>query len=300
MIDLHAHTTASDGSCTPSELVELARRTGLAALAVTDHDTVGGVAEAVQAAAAAGVALVPGIELSVDYPQGEFHLLGYYIDYTDSRFLERVLYLQENRFQRNAVMLRKIQAAGFDLSMEEIEAESGGGQIGRPHMARALLKKGYVASVQEAFDRYLADGQPLHVPKVKLSPEEAIGLIHQAGGVAVLAHPKYLEFPTRDALRSALAGWKAAGLDGLECYYSQHSEGETEAYLELARELALLVTGGSDFHGISKPDVVLGVVYQGTGGDDRLLGPLKQAGAARAAQRKSAGGKVAPAERGSE
>jgi len=277
MIDLQSHTTASDGSLTPTELVLLAKQVGLSALGVTDHDTAGGLEEAVAAAAEHGLELVPGIEMSVDYPQGEFHLLGYYIDFRNPEFLARVQYLQENRFNRNAVMVRKMLEAGLDVTMEEVVAESGGGQVGRPHMARALLKKGYVSSVQEAFDRYLADGQPLHVPKVKLSPEEAIDLVHSAGGVAVLAHPKYMEYPTEEGLRAELARLKEAGLDGLECYYSQHSEEETRQYLRLAETFGFLVTSGSDFHGVSKPDVPLGVIYQGRGGDDSLLVKLKHA-----------------------
>lgn len=276
MIDLHSHTTASDGSLTPTELVMLAREVGLAALGVSDHDTVGGLEEAEAAAAALGVELVPGIELSVDYPHGEFHLLGYYVDFRDTFFLGRVRYLQENRFNRNGVMLRKMQEMGFAVTMEEIAAESGGGQIGRPHMARALVKKGYAASVQDAFDRYLADGKPLHVPKVKLSPAEAIELVHAARGAAVLAHPKYMEYPTERELAAELGRLKDAGLDGLECYYSQHTDAETQQYLRLAAELDLVVTAGSDFHGVSKPDVPLGVVHHGTGGDDALLASLKQ------------------------
>jgi predicted metal-dependent phosphoesterase TrpH len=277
MIDLHSHTTASDGSCTPTELVRLAKDTGLAALGIADHDTVGGLEEATAAAAALGVELVPGIEISVDYPQGEFHLLGYYVDFRSAAFLDRLRYLQDNRVNRNGVMVRKMQDLGFDVTLDEIIAESGGGQVGRPHMARVLMKKGYVTSVQDAFDRYLADGKPLHVPKVKLSPAEAIDLVHSAGGVAVVAHPKYMEYPTEEELSAELSRLKDAGLDGLECYYSQHSEAETEQYLGLARKFGFLVTAGSDFHGVSKPDVPLGVVYRGTGGEDALLGPLKTA-----------------------
>ena len=277
MIDLHSHTTASDGSCTPTELVRLARQTGLSALGIADHDTVDGLEEAVATAEEEALELVPCIELSVDYPQGEFHLLGYYVDFRNADFRGRIRYLQENRFNRNGVMVRKMQELGFDISMEEIVAESGGGQVGRPHMARALMKKGYVTSVQEAFDLYLADGKPLHVPKVKLNPIEAIELVHQAGGVAVVAHPKFMEFPTEDGLRDELSRLKDAGLDGMECYYSAHSEEETAQYLRLADHFGFLVTAGSDFHGVSKPDVPLGVVYQGRGGDPALLARLKEA-----------------------
>ena len=216
MIDLHSHTTASDGSCTPTELVLLAQKTGLAALGISDHDTVGGLEEASAAAAEHGIELVPGIEISVDYSRGEFHLLGYYVDFRDEGFSSRIRYLQENRFNRNEVMVRKMRDLGFDITMEEIVAESGGGQVGRPHMARALMKKGYVSSVQDAFDRYLADGKPLHVPKVKLSPVEAIELVHGAGGVAVLAHPRYMDYPGEGELAAELGRLKDAGLDGLE------------------------------------------------------------------------------------
>lgn len=281
MIDLQAHTTASDGSYTSTELIHHAHQIGLSAIGVTDHDTVGGLEEAVAAASEVGIEVVPGIEISVDYPQGEFHLLGYYVDYKNPEFLDRIHYLQENRFNRNAVMVRKMNDLGFEITLEEIEAESGGGQLGRPHMARAMLKKGYVSTVQEAFDKYLADGQPLHVPKVKLSPQEAIGLVHHAGGVAVLAHPKYMEYPTEAELAEELSRLKDAGLDGLECYYSQHTEEETQQYLRLARHFGFLVTSGSDFHGVSKPDVPLGIIYQGRAGDDALLTTLKAAAASR-------------------
>jgi 3',5'-nucleoside bisphosphate phosphatase len=283
MIDLHAHTTASDGSATPTELVLLAKETGLAALGVTDHDTIDGVEEATAAAQQHGIDLVPGIEISVDYPQGEFHLLGYYVDFRSSEFVSRIRYLQDNRVNRNGVMVRKMQEMGFDVTMDDILAESGGGQVGRPHMARALMKKGYVRSVQEAFDDYLADGKPLHVPKVKLSPREAIDLVHSGGGVAVVAHPKYMEYPTEDALADELGRLKEAGLDGLECYYSQHSPAETAQYLRLAERFGFLVTAGSDFHGVTKPDVPLGVVYHGRGGDDALLETLKNAARGRRA-----------------
>jgi 3',5'-nucleoside bisphosphate phosphatase len=277
MIDLHAHTTASDGSCTPTELVSLAKERGLAALGVADHDTIGGLDEAAAAASEQGVELVPCIEISVDYAHGEFHLLGYYVDFRDPDFLSRIEYLQDNRFNRNGVMVRKMQELGFEITMEDIVEESGGGQVGRPHMARALMKKGYVSSVQEAFNRYLADGKPLHVPKVKLTPPEAIQLVHSAGGVAVLAHPKYMEYATEPELAEELGRLKGVGLDGIECYYSQHSEAETAQYLRLADHFGFLTTAGSDFHGISKPDVPLGVVYRGTGGDDRILDELKRA-----------------------
>jgi predicted metal-dependent phosphoesterase TrpH len=277
MIDLHAHTTASDGTLSPTQLVHLARDRGLAALAVTDHDTVGGLGEATTAAGACGIELVPGIELSVDYPHGELHLLGYYLDFRDRAFLEQLETIQENRTNRNGVMLRKIREHGFDLTREEVEAEAGGGQIGRPHFARALIRKGYAASVPDAFERFLGPGRPLHVPKVRLDPEAAIRLVHAAGGLAVLAHPKYLQLPSEVSLVGELTRLQALGLDGVECYYRMHTLAETERYLEIARRLGLLVTAGSDFHGPFGEELVLGLIYQGRAGDDSLLAALKQA-----------------------
>ncbi len=281
MIDLHAHTTASDGTCTPAELVRLAHARGLRALGVTDHDTVAGLEEATATAAELGLELVPGIEISVDYPHGEFHLLGYFLDFRHPEFLARVNYLQENRFNRNGVMLRRMQEQGFDVTLADVEAEAGGGQIGRPHFARALVKKGYAASVQDAFERYVGEGKPLHVAKVKLGPEEAIRLVHLAGGAAVLAHPKYLAFNTPDRLVEELAHLRSLGLDGLECYYSQHTEEETATYLRIAADLGFVVSAGSDFHGTTKADVPLGVVYRGRGGEDALLEPLRDAARSR-------------------
>jgi predicted metal-dependent phosphoesterase TrpH len=277
MIDLHAHTTASDGSLTPTELVALARETGLSALGVTDHDTVGGLPEATEAARAAGLELVPGVELSVDYPHGQFHLLGYFVDFTSQALLDRLQYLQDYRFRRNEKMVALMQQAGLPITMEDLEREAGGDVIGRPHMALALIRKGVVGTTQEAFDRYLADGKPFHIPKVKLGPAEAIDLLHSAGATTVLAHPKYLGVGDPSALRAELARLKELGLDGIEVYYSQHTEEETALYAEIARELGFVVSGGSDFHGASKPHVKLGVVYQGDAVPDTVLAELRAA-----------------------
>jgi 3',5'-nucleoside bisphosphate phosphatase len=275
VIDLHAHTTASDGSLTPTELVALARECGLSALGVTDHDTVGGLEEAIGAGPAAGVEVVPGIELSVDYPHGQFHLLGYLIEPQSPALRERLTALQENRRTRNTRMLERLQALGLPLTREDVVREAGGGQIGRPHMALALVRKGVVASTQEAFDRYLADGRPGHVPKLKLPPEAAIPLIHAAGGKAVLAHPFSLRFPDESAFDAEIARLRDAGLDGLEAYYSQHSPVQTARFLALADRLGLRVTGGSDFHGRSKPHVHLGVVHDGQALPEELLERLR-------------------------
>jgi predicted metal-dependent phosphoesterase TrpH len=242
---------------------------------VTDHDTVDGLPEATAAAQDAGLTLVPGVELSVDYPHGQFHLLGYFVDFTHQPLLDRLQYLRDFRFRRNEKMVELMQQAGLSLTMADLEREAGGDVIGRPHMALALVRKGVVGSTQEAFDRYLADGKPFHIPKVKLVPEEAIALLHSAGAVTVLAHPKYVGIDDPATLRGELSNFKALGLDGIEVYYSQHTEAETTLYADIARELGFVVSGGSDFHGASKPHVKLGVVYQGTGVPDGVLEGLK-------------------------
>jgi predicted metal-dependent phosphoesterase TrpH len=275
MIDLHAHTTASDGSLTPTELVALARETGLSALGVTDHDTVGGLAEATEAARGTGLELVPGVELSVDYPHGQFHLLGYFVDFTRGPLLERLQYLQDYRFRRNEKMVELMQQHGLPITMEDIAREAGGKVIGRPHMALAMVRKGLVGSTQEAFDRYLADGRPCHLPKVKLLPADAIALLHSAGAVTILAHPKYLQISDSAELRTELVAFKEQGLDGIEVYYSQHTEAETALYQQFARELDFTISGGSDFHGRSKPTVKLGVVYQRAGVPDEVMDGLR-------------------------
>jgi predicted metal-dependent phosphoesterase TrpH len=278
MIDLHSHTTASDGSLTPTELVDLAKKVGLSAVAVTDHDTIGGLAEASAAALARDIEFVPGVELSVDYPKpGQFHLLGLFVDFRSPDFSGQLTALQDNRVNRNHRMVEQMQAAGIPITLADFEAEAGGGQIGRPHMAKALVRKGIVATVQQAFDEFLADGKPWHIPKMKLEPPEAIDLVHRGGGLAILAHPKYLRIAEEDRLADTLGQFQALGLDGIEVYYSQHTPADTETYLRLARRFNFLVSAGSDFHGVTKPTVHLGQIYQGLAGDDALLARLKEA-----------------------
>jgi predicted metal-dependent phosphoesterase TrpH len=275
-IDLHAHTTASDGTCSPSELVELAARTGLSALGITDHDTIDGLPEAAQAARAFGIELVPGVELSVAYPHGRLHLLGYFIEIGAPILNERLVRLKQNRRRRNEQMLHRMQELGLPITWEDVLEAAGGGQVGRPHMAAALVRKGVVSGIAEAFDRFLAEGRPAHIPKDKIQPPEAIHLIHTAGGIAVVAHPDSLALDEA-ALVEALTQLKSMGFDGMECYYSRYTQDQTSALLDIARKLDLLVTGGSDFHGDTKPDVVLGHVIGDLPAPYDLLPPLKEA-----------------------
>jgi predicted metal-dependent phosphoesterase TrpH len=251
--DLHAHTTESDGTLSPTRLVELAAREGLAALAVTDHDTLGALPEARAAGARLGVEVVPGVELSVAHPlAGDVHLLGYFVRETP-RFGARLAGLRDARARRGERIVEKLRALGVDVAMEDVEKAPA---VGRPHVARALMRKGVVASVQEAFDRYLAEGRPAFVPKEKLDAAEAIGLVHEAGGVAVLAHAGILPERARGPLVRELA---ALGLDGLEVLHPKNGPEVRERLKGWCGELRLVETGGSDFHGESKPDVRLGM-----------------------------------------
>lgn len=282
-IDLHAHTNVSDGTLSPAQLVELAAREGLRALAVTDHDHVGGLAEAREAGARLGVEVVAGIELSVTHPSGEFHLLGYLFDDQDPALLRELEDLRNHRAGRAARIVERLRAQGVDVALEDVAREASaqaGGSIGRPHVARALMRKGLVRSVEEAFDRWLADGKPAAVPKRKMEAREAIRMLHAAGGVAVLAHPVTLAPEARDRVVRDLA---ALGLDGVEVVHSKHGPEDAQRFRDLARELGLAATGGSDFHGENKPDVKLG---SGRDGNVSVEMPVLDALRRRAAARR--------------
>ena len=276
-IDLHGHTTASDGSLTPTELVQKAAGLGLSALAVTDHDTIGGLGEALGAARDAGIEVVPGVELSVEDDGGRFHLLGLLIDPDDGTLLGTLEEIRKSRAARNALMAERMAALGLPVTMDDVRAEAGEDAqvIARPHFAQALIKKGVVGSVAEAFDTYLSTGKPLYMPKQVLTPKDAIALIHRAGGVAIMAHPGLVPLGD-DALAARVEGLASeAGLDGIEAYYSQHSVEQTARFVTLAEKLGLVVSGGSDFHGTPKPHVPLGVVYEGRAASPRLLDALR-------------------------
>jgi predicted metal-dependent phosphoesterase TrpH len=276
-IDLHTHTTASDGSLTPTELVEKAAEIGLAALAVTDHDTLGGLAEAQAAAARFGLDLLPGVELSVEDEAGRFHLLGYGFDPADAALSKTLIELRKSRAARNELMAQKMVALGLPVTMDDVRAEAGEDAevIARPHFARALINKGVVSSVKEAFDRYLSTDKPLYMPKEVLTPKDAIALLHSAGGVAVMAHPGLVPLNTMVLADRVASLAEEMGMDGIEAYYSQHSPAETKRFLALAQKHNLLVTGGSDFHGTPKPHVPLGIVFEDKPAPFALLEALR-------------------------
>jgi predicted metal-dependent phosphoesterase TrpH len=257
-IDLHTHSNASDGSCPPREVVRLAKQRGLKALALTDHDTIDGLAEAVAAGEEFGLEIIPGVEISAKHPIGSMHILGYFLDYESDLLAQRLAVLKQARQDRNPQIIAKLNKLGIPLTMEQVERISGGGQMGRPHIARALYEGGLVRSIQEAFDIYLGNHGLAYVSKFRFPPEEAMAMIREAQGIPVLAHPFTLGLHTSETLRPLLKELKALGLAGVECYYPEHSFGQEALYLYLARELGLLITGGSDFHGDNKPEVTLG------------------------------------------
>ncbi|MBU7006474.1 PHP domain-containing protein [Phosphitispora fastidiosa] len=274
-IDLHVHTTASDGTMTPERIVFLAARCGLKAVAITDHDTVEGLAEALQAGEKAGIEVVPGVEIGVDYP-GEMHILGYYMDHRSSRLSRDLAQLRESRDRRNPRMAAKLRELGFDITMDEVARAAGGTVVGRPHFAAVLKKKGYINSVEEAFDRYLGAGRPAYVKKDKISPAQGIEMITGAGGIPVLAHPHYLRAGGREEFEELLRALCGSGLMGIEAYYSTHSATETAYFCALAKTNGLLVTGGSDFHGANKPEIKLGRGLGGLAVGYNLLAKMKE------------------------
>lgn len=255
-IDLHCHSSASDGTDSPTRLVEHAVKNHVDVLALTDHDTIAGLPEAKLAASQQGISLIPGVEISACFAAGEMHLLGLVIQETPQlqAFLQRMV---ENRDERNRKILAKMNQLGFKIDLAEVEAVAKGRIVSRPHMATVMLGKGYVSSRQEAFDLYLANGAKCYVQRDTPSPEECIASILTAGGVPVLAHPIQLGL-SRKTLIQTLLRLKAAGLQGLEVWHSDQNGSVQHDFFELAEELGLLPTGGSDYHGSNKPRVAIG------------------------------------------
>lgn len=270
-IDLHTHTTASDGLLTPAALVAEAADHGVGLLAVADHDTTGAVDAALAAGRAAGIEVWPAVELSCDVETGEVHVLGYFIDYRRDWFQALLRRLRDGREKRAERMVERLIALGAPVDLQAVRALADGA-IGRPHVARALVEAGHVASIHEAFDRYIGRGGPAYVERLKVTPAQAVEVIRAAGGLAVLAHPGWGQ---QDALIPDLV---AAGLDGIEVYYPDHAPAQVEQYRALAARYGLLVTGGTDFHGGGLATrVPVGSQYV----PESVVAPLREAAAAR-------------------
>jgi hypothetical protein len=256
-IDLHTHSTASDGTLSPAELVREAGKCGLRAVALTDHDTTNGLQEAIEAGRSEGVELIPGCELSVDYPRGHMHILGLWLPAHPEIVRQKLAYLRERRHSRNERIISKLRKLGLDIDYGQVKSLAGDASVGRPHIARVLVGRGYADSVQAAFDRYIGPGGKAYVPKDKLKPGEAIEVLKREKATVILAHPYSLELEDAE-LRSEIAKLQELGLDGVEVLYPEHGERQTESYRAICRDLDLLQSGGSDFHGSVKADIALG------------------------------------------
>ncbi len=273
MIDLHTHSTFSDGTFTPAQLISSAQAIRLRAIALTDHDTIEGIPVLQAAAENSGVEVIPGVEISVDVKlrnKGHMHILGLLIDPSHAELKETLTFLSRERALRGDRIVESLQRLGMDVSRQELQEEAGEGAIGRPHIARILLRKGYVRDIQDAFDRFLGKGCPGYVDKKKLNEADAIRLIHNAGGLAILAHPQYMNFATFAETREKILQLKMLGLDGVEVFYSGMPNDFQKALQSLAIEENLVVSGGSDFHGENKPGISLG-----SGRDNDLNIPLE-------------------------
>ena len=258
-VDLHCHSTASDGTCSPTEVVQLAKQAGLTALALTDHDTIGGVTEAAAAAKEAGIDFMPGIEISAEYPHpGTMHILGYGIDPASETLKSLTTTLIAGRDNRNPRIVAKLQELGVSITMEEVEKEAGGQVVGRPHIAAILHRKGYVSSIKEAFNKYLAQGAPAYFDKERLTPKQALAMIQQSGGLPVLAHAIQLRTDNDGQLDRVVKDLVDLGLAGIEVFHSDHNDEWIGKCEKLAAKYKLLKTGGSDFHGTNKAHIPLG------------------------------------------
>ncbi len=246
IIDLHTHSTASDGIYTPTQLLAHAKEADISILALTDHDSTDGIVEAAEAARQQGIDFIPGIEVNTDTHGGEVHVLGYFLEYERPAFQAILKVLRDARERRGQRMVELLNEQGVHVAWERVR-EIAQGSVGRPHVAKALLEAGYVQTIGEAFDTYIGTGCPAYVPRYKLSPEDAVRLIVSANGLPVIAHP--ITLPGLTELRNWLPGLRAAGLVGLETYYGPYTTQDEQALLTLANEYQLIPTGGTDFHG---------------------------------------------------
>ena len=252
--DLHLHTRFSDGTYSPEEVAALGQKFGFAALALTDHDTVEGCAPMAAACKAAGIEFITGAELTAEHDGNEVHLLAYFIDIRNAKFLAEIAKFQAVRQNRIREMVARLNELNVPLAAETVFALANCRSPGRPHVARALVNAGHCATSDMAFERFLKKNRPAWVPKMKMSAMDGIELIHQAGGLAVMAHPGL------NRTDEVIPDLVDAGMDGIECFHTKHSTSTTERYLELADKFHLLITGGSDCHGLSKGKPVIGTV----------------------------------------
>ena len=262
-IDLHIHSTASDGTLTPHEIITMAQELKLGAIAITDHDTIDGSRQAVNSKISQSLKFLTGVEISANPPasfpcSGSLHILGYGFPIDDPKLNNTLDMLQEARDNRNPQIIKRLNSLGFDITLNEVIKETGEGLIGRPHIANLMIKKGFVKTFNEVFDLYLGKDKPAYVDKYRAECEQAIAIIKSAGGIPVLAHPFLIQLKKNKPIEKFIACLKDMGLQGIEVLYPEHTPEVTNQYIEIAKRLDLLVTGGSDFHGALKPDIKMG------------------------------------------
>jgi len=262
-IDLHIHSNASDGTFSPAQILDQALDSNIAAIAITDHDTISGSKEALRIGTPPEVKFLTGVEISANPPasfpcSGSFHILGYAVDLEHPELNQMLEELQQARKNRNPRILQTLNELGVPLTMDEVKEEVGDGQMGRPHIAKVMLKKGYAESINEVFDKYLGKGKPAYVDKYRMESDQAIELISNAGGIPVLAHPGLIEPTTDLPFENLIKTLTSTGLKGIEVYYPEHTPESFAEYIAMADQYGLLVTGGTDFHGALKPDLKMG------------------------------------------
>ncbi|MBW2179076.1 MAG: PHP domain-containing protein [Deltaproteobacteria bacterium] len=262
-MDLHIHSNASDGTFSPEQILDQALDSNLAAIAITDHDTINGSKEALRIGPPPEVEFLTGVEISANPPvsfpcSGSFHILGYAIDLEHPALNQMLEELQQARKNRNPRIIQTLNELGFPMTMDEVESEMGDGQMGRPHIAKVMIKKGYAKSINEVFDKYLGKDKPAYVDKYRMESDQAIELISNAGGIPVLAHPGLIEPTTDLPFENLIKTLTSTGLKGIEVYYPEHSPESVAEYSALADRHGLLMTGGTDFHGALKPDLKMG------------------------------------------
>lgn len=265
-VDLHLHSTESDGTLEPAELVQLAAKSNIRAIAITDHDSIDGVRAALDAGERLGVEVVPGVELSSDLDGRDIHFLGYFIDYEDRELHEHLRELRESRYRRAAEMVERLRKAGLDIVFSDVLEEAGPGSLGRTHVARVLLKRGLIDNIEQAFQRYIGRRAPFYVEKYAFTPADVIGMIKDVGGIAVLSHPGL------SGVDGMVPKLVEHGLDGIEVYHGEHSSERVSYYERMAEAHGLITTGGSDFHGYS----IGGMTVGATSAPDEVMDDLRR------------------------
>ena len=274
MIDLHTHSTFSDGTYSPQELINLAYKNNIKAIAITDHDTIDGISYAIPEAEKFNIELINGIEISADYKGIEIHILGYFLDIKNTKLLNLLKDLEKTRNKRNQDLINKLNEIGVNISLDYVKSLSPLGLVTRAHFGKAIAEKGYTKNIKEAFNIYLGKGKPAYIKRTLIPYDQAIKIILESNGIPVLAHPMIYKLSNND-LDIAIRELKHAGLKGIECYYPSNTLKQTNTLLSMCKKYNMKITGGSDFHGDNRPDVSLGNIFLGKQIDYKILEDLK-------------------------